>query len=101
MRPWRPANHLTRTLPCQDAKTSTTPAISAVIAPVVSYKPGQNLVALKDKAECRETGADAGEPWKLTKGSTVSFIRVEGSGLLVDSGGGVRCIVAANDVGPS
>jgi hypothetical protein len=81
----------------------SSPGSSSIIAasPVVSYKRGQNLIALKDKAPCRESGPDAGEPWKLTKGSTVSFIRVEGSGLRVDSGGGVECVVAAEDVGPS
>lgn len=67
----------------------------------VSYTAGQNLVALKDKAQCRESGANAGDPWELSKGAYVKFLAVEGSELRVDSGGGIECLVAPDAVGPA
>ena len=83
------------------AEAGASPAAPSAPAANVNYTAGQNLVTLKDKAQCRETGPNAGEPWELKQGANVAFVAIEGSELRVDSGGGIECLVAPDAVGPA
>lgn len=91
------------TAPAADPGTASSATATPSSAPAanVSYTAGQNLVALQDKAKCRETGPNAGDPWELSKGGYVKFLHVEGAELRVDSGGGIECLVAPDAVGPA
>lgn len=81
----------------ETGKSSATPAAAPV---QVDYKPGQNVIVLKDGAKCIDASDNADpEPWEMVKGAFVSFVRADGTELIVETAPGMPCRIAADAVG--
>lgn len=84
-----------------ERETAAAPAKEPAGSAASIYKQGQTLKVLKDRAPCRETGPNAGEPWEVKKDSFVNFVRVEGSEVRVESAPGLQCLIDSEALGPA